>query len=349
NGVKHILRLFAGITFLVARAVEGLDPANVTLVDVNGNILSGGRGDSAEQITSSQLEFQLAFERNLERRVQTMLEKVTGPQNVIVRVASELDFRRVETEEAFDPDGVVVRSEQRGKETSAAGSGRSASANAGGGGSGKESQATRENETTNFEISKTVRHVQEAVGKPKKISVAVLLGTPKRAGGDSKAAPPEINEDTLAQIQTLVKTAIGFNADRGDQVEVVKLSYDLATTATVSDLEPVESGGLGSGLMPLLIRYGSIALMGVLVLLFFVRPLMRFATGGATRDREMIRLPKTVDELETELEGEPEGSAAEGTPALPKGPSRKERLHQLAKDDPERLVSIARTWLQDEG
>ena len=348
-GTRLSKRQISGIGYLVARAVEGLDPANVTLVDVSGNVLGGGRADSVDQMTASQLEYQMTFERNLERRVQSMLEKVVGRQNVIVRVASELDFRQVEeTKETFDPEGVVVRSEQRSKENRnsprpSAGASNRKSSEAG-------ALANRETEVTNFEISKTVRRVREPAGKPTKISVAVLLGTPKAAKGGKKAgSPPVLDEDRINQIKTLVKTAIGFNAERGDQVEVVKMPYDLVSSSEEAALEPAGSGVLAPSLWPSMIRYGSIAFVGALVLLFVVRPMMRWATGGGGRPAEMIRLPKTVGELETELEGEAAAQEALG-PAqaaqLPQKKSRKDRLQQIAKEEPEKLISVARMWLQ---
>ena len=351
-GARLSKRQISGISYLVANAVEGLDPGQVVLVDVNGNVLGSGRKDAFDQATASQLEYRIAFERNLERRVQSMLGKVVGPQNVIVRVAAELDFRRVErTEEEFNPDGAVVRSEQRSNESSktpppSAGAPAPGSADA-------SARAGRESEVTNFEISKTVRHIREPVGKPKKISVAVLLGTPKPAEGDKKsAAPPNLDEDQVNQIKTLVKTAVGFDADRGDRVEVVKMAYDLSQSSKVAALTPASSGGLlGPNLWQSLIRHGSFVLVGLLVLLFVVRPMLRWAIGRPQGRGGSLQLPKTVNELETELVGE---TAADGTlveshmDQLPAKASRKEKVHQIAREEPERVVAATRTWLQDE-
>lgn len=353
SGTRLSKRQISGITYLVARGVEGLDPANVTLVDVNGNVLNGGRGDTVDQITGSQLEFKLSFERDLERRIQSMLEKVAGPQNVIVRVAAELDFRQVEeTKEAFDPEGAVVRSEQRDKDASRTPGSRPAASAAERAGSEEGARASREKEVTNFEISKTIRRVREPVGRPKKISVAVLLGTPKPPEGEAKAAaPPALDDDRLAQVKTLVRTAIGFNSERGDQVEVVHLPYDLGASAVAAGLELEGSGGLGLSLWPALIRYGAMVLVGALVLLFFVRPMLRWATGRDGRMEEIIQFPKTVGELETELEGEVGSKAALG-PArageLAQKQSVKERLLKMAKDEPDRVLSVTRNWMQDQ-
>ena len=110
-----------GIVHLVAGSVERLEPENVTVVDVNGSVLSAGvsEGSQLAGLTSSQQEFQRAVEEDLEKRVQTMLERVVGKGKAIVRVAASLDLTQQEkTEEIFDPDSAVVRSEQRAEEKS---------------------------------------------------------------------------------------------------------------------------------------------------------------------------------------------------------------------------------------
>ena len=109
---KHV----QGIVHLVAGSVEGLNPENITVVDVDGNVLSAGASDDSKLVglTGNQQEFQREVEEDLEKRVQTMLEKVVGVGKAIVRVSASLDFKQEEkTEEIFDPDSAVIRSEQR--------------------------------------------------------------------------------------------------------------------------------------------------------------------------------------------------------------------------------------------
>ena len=109
-----------GIIHLVAGSVEGLQPENITIVDMDGNVLSAGMSGESNfaGLTSSQQEFQNEFESGLEKRVQTMLERVVGKGKAIVRVTASLDFKQEEkTEEIFDPDSAVIRSEQRFRRT----------------------------------------------------------------------------------------------------------------------------------------------------------------------------------------------------------------------------------------
>ena len=114
-------RQIQGIVNLVARAVEGLKPENVTVVDMSGGLLSrGSEEDQTTTMSRTQFEYQQKLERNLQSRIQTMLEPVVGANKVVARVSAQVDFERVNlVEEKFDPDRVAVRSENRQKESSA--------------------------------------------------------------------------------------------------------------------------------------------------------------------------------------------------------------------------------------
>ena len=107
-----------GIVHLVSSSVEGLQVKDVTVVDGHGRLLSSAAGsDDAAGLTGSQLEYQRTVEKDIETRIQTMLERIVGVNKAVVRVSSILDFRKVETtEEKYDPNSQVVRSEQRGQE-----------------------------------------------------------------------------------------------------------------------------------------------------------------------------------------------------------------------------------------
>jgi flagellar basal-body M-ring protein/flagellar hook-basal body protein (fliF) len=108
-----------GIVHLVASSVEGLQPREVTVVDGNGRLLSEGNngGDGPTRLTGSQLDYQRTLEKDIETRIQTMLERIVGNNKAVVRVSSVLDLRQVEmTEERYDPNGQVARSEQRTQE-----------------------------------------------------------------------------------------------------------------------------------------------------------------------------------------------------------------------------------------
>ncbi|MBI5748839.1 MAG: flagellar M-ring protein FliF, partial [Nitrospinae bacterium] len=175
-----------GIAHLVASAVEGLDPADITVVDMHGNILSGGRDSSqAAKLTTSQMEYQQNLEKTLESRVQTMLEDVLGRNKAIVRVTADVDFSQVERmEENYDPDSQVARSEQRTEDSSqgagAVGGIPGVQSNIPGAmpmtqPAGTPSKSQKTSETINYEINKVVKKVVEPIGKVKRLSVAVMV------------------------------------------------------------------------------------------------------------------------------------------------------------------------------
>jgi flagellar M-ring protein FliF len=110
-------REIQGIINLVACGVEGLKAENVTIVDMAGGLLSKGHDPlSAGDLSRAQFEYQRKIERSLENRIQTMLEPVVGADKVVARISAEVDFRQINiSEEKFDPDNAVIRSEQRQK------------------------------------------------------------------------------------------------------------------------------------------------------------------------------------------------------------------------------------------
>ncbi len=193
-----------GVVHLVASSVEGLQARDITVVDGHGHLLSSTAQDETAGLTNTQLEYQRTIEKDIEGRIQSMLERIVGLNKAEVRVSSLIDFRKVETtEERYDPNGQVVRSEQRGQEKANGVNGMS-------GGvpgvqsnvpPGTEAEATptssnatqTKNETVNYEISRTVSRIVEPIGSIKKLSVAVLVdGTyevaQSRGRGDGRQA-----------------------------------------------------------------------------------------------------------------------------------------------------------------
>ncbi len=216
----------AGITHLVASSVEGLKPQNVSIIDYNGELLSSQNGsDPLAGLSSSQLDVRKNVEQYLENKAQSMLNGVIGPGRSIVRVTAELDFQQVEkTNEIYDPNSAVVRSEEKTDETKSASDKKEAAA---------ESRDDNKVETsiTNYEINKTVEHIINSVGNIKRLSVATLLdGVYKKVPGAGGSATEEVYEpraqEDIARIAAIVKNAVGYDNQRGDQIEVVNLPFD---------------------------------------------------------------------------------------------------------------------------
>ena len=229
-----------GVVHLVSASIEGMDPEHVTVLDSRGMILSkGGSSDATSRMTSAMQESQRMYEKNVEERIQSLLDRIVGGGKSVARVTASFDFKQVErVEEKFDPESIAVRSEQRTEEkgsstTSASGVpgvqtnlGRTATGIAATSGGG-----SKNDETLNYEVSRSTAKIIEPVGALSKISVAVLVDGKYEApaavkeGQVSKAKYIPRSPDELQKIETLVKSAVGFNPERGDQMTLQNIPF----------------------------------------------------------------------------------------------------------------------------
>ncbi len=342
-----------GVTHLVSSSVEGLDPGDVTVVDSHGQVLSNTASQKDSPLTTSQVEMQRDVERDLEHRVQSMLDQVLGRNKSVVRVSTSLDFRQVEvTEETYDPESQVVRSENRSQEKVIEESGpvesgvpgvRSNVPNDGEvpSGSGRPKEAKRKNETLNYELNRKVSKIVEPTGSIQRLSVAVLVdGTYMPAeGAESEANAEEAetkyvprSEEEMKKLVDIVKKAVGFSEARGDEIEVVNTPFEATPlkegdehVATVVQSFLSTWGGL--------IKPAVFLILGLLVLLFVVRPMV---TSLITPPPEPVPIPQdglpaTVADYEAEITETPEESAI-----------------KLASDNPTTAAQVIRTWIKGE-
>ncbi|MEW6439848.1 MAG: flagellar basal-body MS-ring/collar protein FliF [bacterium] len=319
-----------GIVHLVSGSVDGLVPENVSVVDTEGRLLTGSTETGEEGVLSSnQVEYREAIEKSLEQSVTRMLEKVAGSGNAVVRVSAVVDFRKVEShEELYDPDAVVVRSEQNRSENmggSAQGAAPGLDANLPDRTAParflQEAPSEKKEKILNYEINRVTKRTVEAPGAVQKLSVAVLLRRQDQA------------QDTdLDTITSLVKSAVGFDEKRGDRVEVAFMPFEgrlpegQAEPTGTSALDRVER------FLPYAMRYGG-ALLGVLVLVLAVlRPLLkRLAEDGQRMSELQRQLPQGLEQLEK---------------ALPAKEDR-ERMLEMVRKDPARAAQIVRLWLRE--
>ncbi|MFQ5543303.1 MAG: flagellar basal-body MS-ring/collar protein FliF [Nitrospiria bacterium] len=246
---RHLTnRQVKGITNMVASSVEGLTPSGVTVVDSEGKVRTKDSEESSFfQMNHSQLEYQKNIEKKMEQNIQTMLARVVGPQKAVVRVSSKLDLRQVElTEERYDPEAQVVRSEQRSQEDTSESSNTGKSGGPGGvpgvdsnlpageetktgGGAANQNNSRMNNVVINYEISKSVSRIIEPFGTIKQLSVAALIDgsyetITNDAGETSKKYLPR-SEEEMKKLEAIVKKAMGYSTDRNDQVEVVNIPF----------------------------------------------------------------------------------------------------------------------------
>ena len=297
-----------GVIHLVASSIEGLDPKNVTVVDANGMVLSTTRQeDQNDPMSPDMLSFQQAIERRLETRAQSLLDRALGVSSSLVRVTATIDFSRAEkTEELYDPKSAVARSEQVSTEKSAGSEGGAA-----GGVPGVQSNlqgsnvtasaantntSNRTSETTNYEINKVVNRVIAPVGTVKNVSVAVLVGdrlVPAAEGKEATTSPR--SEQEMQSIESMVKSALGLDATRGDQIKVVSMPFENDFSQEAAAATPTGTEQLYKYLP--YVKYGLLVLGAGLIYFFLVRPLIRTMS-------ETSRQVKTVQELEADLTGQ---------------------------------------------
>jgi flagellar M-ring protein FliF len=361
------------VQHLVATAVPGLKPDRVSVVDERGTLLAGGVDDSTGVAAlSGANELKVAYENRLARSVEDLLERTVGQGKARVEVAADMNTDRVsQNTEQFNPDQQVVRSTQTVNDQSEqnendnsqsvtiannlpAGQGTT------GGGSANTSRSNRSEETTNYEISRVVRNEVREPGGVARLSVAVLVdGTYANRDGQQVYQPR--TQDQLTAIDTLVKAAVGFNSQRGDQVNVVNLPF---TTNEDETLQQQKLFGMDRGEVMQLAQVLALGAVAILVLLMIVRPLVRrvfesmpsAATAGDAAamlggdgfpqltgpTARTMMLPG--DENEEELEEMIDLNRIEGRVKA----SSLRKIGEIVEKHPEDVVAIIRNWLYQE-
>ncbi|UYN98181.1 MAG: flagellar M-ring protein FliF [Devosia sp.] len=360
------------IQHMVASAIEGLTPSRVSIVDDQGNLLaSGSAEDAAGAMTGQNDERTLGFENRLRTRVEDMLANVVGPGRARVEVAAELDFNRsTTTQEMFDPDGQVVRSTQTRESENLSGGANGQvtvanelpGASQNNGTAGATEQGTSTEEVVNYEISKTTQTNVTEAGSVKRLSVAVVVdGTYADDGNGGSSYAPR-TADEIAQILTLVRSAVGYSADRGDSVEVVNMQFaarpDLAppgTDQTAGLLDFTRDDLMNGAEM-------AVTLLIALALVFFVmRPLIKKVLTPESRP---LALPVAAELGHHGVMGA-DGRIVGGEEELPPPPPRDKTpawvtnaksmgetqlqtlktVGNLVEENPKQAALIVRDWL----
>jgi len=358
-----------GIVNLVAGAVTGLDPDNVTIVSETGKVM---RPTNEEQLGEMQrnVEYQRNIERELEQKATEVLEKAVGRGKAVVRVRARMDFTKEQrTEELYDPKQQVARSEENLTESRQNGADRvggpaGADANdpnvaQGVIRVGDASNSNREKQTVNYEISKVTKQVLVPDMKLARVSVAVLVDgvyKPVAAGADGAAKPegaeakgengePALaysarSKEELETIKSLVASAVELDAGRGDQIEVASMQFQDDTQEEVAVIKAVER----QALIDKAVKYGLILLVFLLLVFVVFRPVVRWLTAA----------PPSVETTEIVEEGAL--PAIETPPALPgdeavaqiehENLSILDKVRLIVEKDPDGAASVLRYWLR---
>src|ERR1700710_1558802 len=273
-----------GTRHLVASAVSGLKPQRVSIVDEAGQLLAdGASGDSDNAIGD---ERRAGFEKRMRNQVEAIVSSVVGNGRARVQLSADFDYNKItQTSDRFDPEGGVLRSSQTREESSATADNSGqvtvnnelpASQRPDGAAAARD-QSKKTEETNNYEISRTTKTEVTEAGRVNRISVAVLVDGSYSKNEKGEMVYQERNKEQLDRIAALVRSAIGFDQKRGDQVEVVNLKF-AESPAVTPIAEP-------SGLLGMLqftkddLMYGIelavMLLLGFVVLFMVVRPLVK--------------------------------------------------------------------------
>jgi len=235
-GARITSEQILAIQHLVASAVPELKPANVSIIDNDGNLLARGGDDQTSLLSMKAEEMRRSYEMRMTQAVEDLVGRVVGFGRVRATVTADLNFDRVSTsEELFDPEQQVIRSAQTVEESSLerepAPQDVSVQNNLPGLGGDMladgppSAQSNRTEETTNYEISKTVRSMTKEVGEVRRLSVAVLVdGTYVTDAEGNKTYQPR-NAEEVERITALVRSAVGYDETRGDKIEVANLQF----------------------------------------------------------------------------------------------------------------------------
>ncbi len=350
------------IRHLVASAVNGLKPERVSVVDEAGRLLAdGASNDSLGGMAGQADERRLAYERRLREQVEAIVTSVVGPNRARVQLTTEFDYNRVtQTTDRFDPDGRVLRSSQTREESAATADsqGQVTVGNELPGGrqdaSAAREQSRKSEEITNYEISRTTKTEVTEGGRVSRISVAVLVDGAYARNPAGELSYQARSKEDLDRIATLVRSAIGFDQKRGDQVEVVNLPFAEVQPNPIN--EP-------SGLMAYLqftkedilraVELAVMALLALMVVLFVVRPLVRRAISP---DHPVAQPVAAIPSLA------PGEAVPEGIPVVTNHTAKMidiakvqgqvhaqslQRVGELAQQNPQETVAIIRSWLNE--
>ena len=382
----------AAIVHLVSASVPELLPERVTVVDQTGRLLTTDGSEKESQLTTDHLDYTNRVEAGFVERVQALLTPIVGRGRVRVQVAADLDFSRVErTQESYDPERSAIRSEQTSEEeklgrdpgaggipgaltnqppqggtVGAPGAQPGAAANS----STQEPSSRSQQTTRNFEVDRTIAHVQETPGGIRRMSTAVVVDYQDQTNDKGEAVRAPRSDADMAKIQALVREAVGFNQARGDSLNVSSVSFvpDKLDEETQTEFwsEP--------WFLDLVKVVGGF-LLALLVLLIVVKPALKQLAPKPPEPEPLPALegadgdtPALTDQSGMDEDGEDRGEHEAGDEehlalshepsalaALmgPKGPDRQQMdldaVRAMIMEDPKRVAQVMKSWLAEDG
>lgn len=347
---------------LVASAVSGMSPEDVSVIDTQGGLIQTGSDEAGADPAGNDRAAELR--RNVER----LLEARVGPGKAVVEVSLDvINDREQITERKFDPQGrVAISTETQEKSGTSSESAQDVTVASNlpegdaGAGSGTQSQNSETRERVNFEVSETQRELVRGPGAVRRLTVAVLVDGLRVTDADGNVTWEPRPEEELAVLRELVASAVGLDESRGDVLTLKSLAFEsMPEAGTLAEAGLMSSFGQLDVMT--LIQVAVLALVALILGLFVLRPILTSAPASAAAlpgGAEPLALPGAemgelgdlsprlvsgeIDDIGNFSDLPVFGDAME----LPDDPV--ERLRRLIDERQAESVEILRGWLEAE-
>ncbi|WP_428239459.1 flagellar basal-body MS-ring/collar protein FliF [Gynuella sp.] len=350
------------ITNLVATSVEELSPDKVTIVDQRGRLLSDKEEDPEANLTDKQFQYTRRVEDAMTSRIRAILEPVLGSGKFEAQVSADVDFTRVEqTDELYNPDLIALRSEQVLSEQKVGennGGIPGALTNQPPGNANAPEQtnpdgtpatppsSTRDEATRNYEVDRTLSYTQHQLGRLRRITVAVVVDDMKTLADDGSVNKQAWSQEELDRLRILVQDAVGFDAARGDSVNVINSPF-MAEQEVIEEVPFWKTPGFLD-----LVRQ-ALAGLFVLILIFAVfRPALRNLMKKPEDEEETSESIDTLsidDDFITDDKVTLSGADEFLLPGASESFERQlDALRGLIAEDPGKVAMVLRSWIMSD-
>lgn len=349
----------AAIMHMISSSVPNLDTGKVTIVDQKGALLT--RGESNQQLakTAAQFEYVTSVEKSYIDRIERLLSPILGSESMRAQVTVDLDFTMSEqTQESFNPDAPALRSNQTMVDQSSGGSvsggvpgalsnqppGPATApetlgvAEAAGGASSN----SHRKEINNYELDKTISHTRFSMGRIRRLSIAVVVDDNVIVASDGALTRTMRTPEELDRLSNLVKEAVGFNAQRGDTVNVMNSSFTVPAALEPLPEIPIWEQGWAQDIAKKALG----AILVILMLFGVLKPIMRLL---ATQSKEMAALAAPAEAMAEDMVTLGAGG---GAPAIAPPGSYEQNLvtaTQAVEQDPKLVAQVVKNWVATDG
>ena len=349
-----------GIIHLISSSVPDMPAKNVTVVDQSGSLLSSAKEGGGELLDATQLKYVRQIEQDYIKRIQGIVAPLVGADNVRAQITADIDFAQTEqTAESYKPNQppneASVRSQQsvesvNGSRQNAAGVPGALSnqppvpatapivapANAVAVTTGAGDSSSHKESTVNYEVDRTISHTKMPVGRVKRLSVAVVVNNRTVTGKDGKTSSKPLSESEKDQITALVREAMGFDANRGDTLNVLNSAFNEEKEVIVE--LPVWKQPEMIALTKDVLKYLLIAGIGLYLLFGVIRPAFRNFMEASEKAKR--------DAIEAQHVAVHEASEAEN--AISAFDASLQAVKDMAKDEPKIVASVVKDWVNKE-